>query len=502
MPDLYSREVSDAEFRQRVRRHAPSTLLPAVASAGAQYWSPKLWMDSPYRKFMPWSLAEVARVSLMHGNEYRSAPATRRDVIECCAVYAALRDPDVARRGDFDAVTKFMLRISNEQLGYGHEVMNELARTVALFEQTQASRELRVLTGNWWQGLLSCTPAEYIGVAFLIWAAALVNNGCFTLDWLDNDNMALVRDQVESERVRQIAADQFIAEPDYLRSLQRPLPSGAHPDLRRYSFNPLYRRPAVSGLVDSYVVPVPSLVVRKASPAGLYYTGVEHHDDLGRWGNRFSEDVGWLFEAYIGRQLRLMQEAMVYPSIKYGRRQGEEGVDWIVVFDDAVLLVEVKSRRPTEAVRIGSDQAVKELQVSLPHAVNQLNATADLISQRDPAFAAIPHDRPMIGLVVTMEPFYMANAHPYRQLLPTGRVPYRLCSAYEVEQLVTVTDQTVGRLLLTHMSDPTREEWAIQLALTGHEHGTNAVIDAAWATLPWKMPRSTEHALVKAGKGS
>jgi hypothetical protein len=485
MTSLYERQISDADFQRRVRRHAPSTLLPAVASAAAQYWSPDLWMDSPSRQLLPWSLAEVARVSLMYGTDYRSAPATRRDVLECCVAYSALRDPDLVPEPDVDAAAKFMLRMSNEQLGYSHDVRSELARTVALFEQAQTSHKLHVLTGDWSEQLLGCTPAEYIGVAFLIWAAAMVSQGCFNLDWLDNDDMAPIRDQVESDRIRQIATGQFVAEREYLRTLQRPLPPGTHPDLRRYSFNPLHSRPVVRGLVeDHYVVPVPSLVIRKASPAGLYYTGVEYHDGLNRWGNRFSEDVGWLLEAYIGRQLELMHGATVYPSIKYGRHQGEESVDWIAVFDDVVLLVEVKSRRPTEAVRIGSDQAAKDLQVSLPHAVDQLNRTAELITQGNTAFAAIPHDRPVIGLVVTMEPFYVINASHYRQLLPDSRVPYRLCSSYEVERLVTVTDQTVGTLLLSHMSDQAREDWAIEQALTGHEHSSNAVLDAAWAKFP------------------
>jgi hypothetical protein len=51
------------------------------------------------------------------------------------------------------------------------------------------------------------------------------------------------------------------------------------------------------------------------------------------------------------------------------------------------------------------------------------------------------------------------------------------------------------------MSDPTQEKWSIEHALTDHQHGTNAVIDAAWATLPWKAPQNTEDALTAPLKG-
>ena len=245
-----------------------------------------------------------------------------------------------------------------------------------MFDQTQTRNELQVLVGDWAQDLLGCMLSEYIGVAFLLFAAAVSGAGrLHGLDWLDNDDMAPIRDKMDSERIREIADGHFFADTDVLRALHRPLPPGTHPDLRRYTFNPLFSKPIVSDLMDDYLVPVPSLVFRKASPAGLYYTGVEHRDDTGRWGSRFSQDVGYLVEAYVGRQLELLTDTALSPAIKYGRRQGEESVDWIVVFDDLVLLVEVKSRRPTEAVRLGIDQAAQDFQVGIRHAVEQLNTT-------------------------------------------------------------------------------------------------------------------------------
>jgi hypothetical protein len=56
----------------------------------------------------------------------------------------------------------------------------------------------------------------------------------------------------------------------------------------------------------------------------------------------------------------------------------------------------------------------------LGKAIDQIDITAQLITDRDPAVTAVPADRPVLGLVVTLEPFHIANAF---SLLPAGRTP-------------------------------------------------------------------------------
>ncbi|MFF0041099.1 hypothetical protein ACFYRG_33570 [Streptomyces mirabilis] len=38
---LYDRLVTEDEYRQRIRRHRPSSLLPLIAAAAARYGSPE-----------------------------------------------------------------------------------------------------------------------------------------------------------------------------------------------------------------------------------------------------------------------------------------------------------------------------------------------------------------------------------------------------------------------------------------------------------------------------
>ena len=85
--------TSDYEYRQRVRRYKPSSLVPLIAAAAARYWQQEDWLNSPYRKYTPWALADAARVSLACGTEYNRADATDQDLLQVLNAYSQFDDP-------------------------------------------------------------------------------------------------------------------------------------------------------------------------------------------------------------------------------------------------------------------------------------------------------------------------------------------------------------------------------------------------------------------------
>lgn len=118
-------------------------------------------------------------------------------------------------------------------------------------------------------------------------------------------------------------------------------------------------------------------------------------------------------------------------------------------------------------------------------ACRQIDTTADLIRQRHPEFADIPNDRPILGLAVTLEPFYLANASNLGPSLPTTQTPVCVASAADVEGMVTITDASVSVLLLERNACKERSTWDLGPALQGHSHRTNPVLDRAWFSSPW-----------------
>ena len=133
--------VSDYEYRQRVRRYRPSSLLPLIAAAAARYREQQEWLNSPYRKYTPWALADAARVSLAYGTEYNRADATEQDLLQILNAYSRFEDPFVR---DHDG-RAFLLRMAGQQMTWQASDYEALARTAAIFAQTPLLKPAKCL---------------------------------------------------------------------------------------------------------------------------------------------------------------------------------------------------------------------------------------------------------------------------------------------------------------------------------------------------------------------
>lgn len=477
-PYLYDRLVTDFEYVQRIRRHRPSVLLPAIAAASAR-WHGDTWWKSPSRKYTPWGLADVARVSLAYGNEHRrDGSSTEDDLLRMLAAYAALTDPMIRAGGSYESVPSWLLRVAGEQLALQESVHRDLARTAALFDQTPAARTATCLIDGWDEELLGCTLSDYVGVAQLLQVAALKNAGRFDPAWLDQPQMEKVCSVISADTIRRITERHFVTDQKTFKVENDARRISSNRDLRRFEYNPLRGRPFLSGFGPGYLAPSAHMVAAKAAPLGLFYTGINH------FGNRFAQELGDLFEQYIGRQLRLMADATVHLEIIY--RDERRSVDWIVVFDDLLLLVEVKSTRPTQELRLGVLDRTSAALRQLKHAYEQIETTANLIKARQPAFAHIPADRPIQGLVVTMEPFHTANSPFQRDSQPKTETFITVCSASELEHLVTLQGTTISEHLRERQEDADQSTYSLGTSLEGRNLGRNTVLDMGWESYPWK----------------
>lgn len=468
--------VSDYEYRQRVRRYKPSSLLPLIAAAAVRYREQQEWLDSPYRKYTPWALADAARVSLAYGTEHNRADATDRDLLHILNAYSRFSDPFLR---DQD-VRAFMLRMAGEQMTWQGSDYETLARTAAVFTHTAPLKPLECLRAGWDTELFGCTLREYAGTAQLIWASAIASAGRFDLGLFDTPDGKLIARHVGRDTMVRVLNAHFATSKEQFRIDDKNAVGRARldPRLRRFTYNPLRGHPLLTGFGAGYLCPIPQLAWAKATPWGVYFTGLRHY------GDRFARDLGHLFEQYVGRQLQLLPDARVLPEITYGPKASRrKTVDWIVVLPEVVLLVEVKSAIPTEPIRLGATAAAEATLKKLGKAISQIDATAQLIADRDPALEAVPADRPVLGLTVTLEPFHVANA-PF-SLLPEARTRVTIADAAEIELLVTITDMPPGQILLDRAADDVRSTWALDTALNGHARGRNPILDEGWNSYPW-----------------
>jgi hypothetical protein len=481
------RLVTDEEFTAHVAAFRPSSLIPRVAAAsarwnGSTWWNTQRYGGQGYLPYRPWALAEVARASLAYGSEL-GRDATDRDLLVLLDDHNMLTDPlaDLGGTPSTDQAWKFMLRVTCEQLPYQESVWANLSRTAAVLELTACDTPAEVLVPGWDDQLLGCSLVSYVGIAHLVSAAAVGNGGRFDPFWLAQPHWDYVTNIIDAPTITAVAARHFATSPQAFRAADGAARVPADRRVRRFGHNPLRTAPLISGYGSGYRAPCSHLITAKASLLGLYYTGVGVH------GEAFTRDLGHLFEQYIGRQLRLLPAAAVHQEITYGpRRNQRKSVDWIVVFEDLVLLVEVKSTRPVQQLRLGSDASADKLRDMLGKAYRQVDATADQITARTPQFAHIPADRPVHGLVVTMEPFAMANSPFQSSWLPAHRTFTTLACAEEVERFAVTARPS--RLLLDRAADTDGRTYALGAISGLGRAADNPLLAQAWTGYPFARP--------------
>lgn len=163
-----------------------------------------------------------------------------------------------------------------------------------------------------------------------------------------------------------------------------------------------------------------------------------------------TEALGKVFEHYVGSQLQLLRPELALHDVEY--RRGQRAADWIVVMPKAVLVVEVKATPLTAGARVGTSRLQQDLERTPGCAIEQINRTATLIMERDPAFRDVPDDRPLIGLVVTLEPYYQSNSDLVWSR-PESTVPVMTAASRELEALVTLTDAGIDEVLVELVAD-------------------------------------------------
>ena len=108
----------------------------------------------------PWALAEIARVSLVHGTEFGRKPATVADLNDCANAFMNLDDRDL-RRHTGGSVGDFLLRLGAQQLTWQQQPFHDLARAAAIFQRApDPKRPPKVITGGWPQQVFGCSLVE------------------------------------------------------------------------------------------------------------------------------------------------------------------------------------------------------------------------------------------------------------------------------------------------------------------------------------------------------
>ena len=457
-----------SEFVQAVRRYRPSDLIPAIAQHSAERPLEQTFTDE-WRARPPWALAAMARESILYGTESRSARATSATLDELFNLFSRLSDPH-----EEPTAHTILTSITHEQFPYQESMFEEVARAQALFGHPVAGVDPFP-----WEEVIGVPLEAAIGASLVVAALTGAQQGRFDPAWFDQDG-------VDGVFGRFMPKDTLLAGAAYLTcTLASARKAGLPPDglpwsARRFAYNPLTSTPLVDLGAAGTWAPLSTAVARSVTPANLYYAGMAS----GRSG--FGKDLGLRVQAYVGRQLRDIENLEILPEVVYGRRGGEDSADWFIIADEAVVIVEAKSARMSLAAKGADSSLPGHVARSIGRGREQIDTTARLIREKHPAFSRIPSDRRMVGLVVTSEPFYMANSG-----LPAygahGEIQTLVASLRDIELIAAVPGQQLVPALLDVMDDPEQSAWSLFSSLQPRfpEPRRNKVLDAAWSEFSW-----------------
>lgn len=470
--------VSYHEYKQRIRRYRRTDILRTVASLGIgieQAALGQLPPIPPNRLLQGFCLAGLARTALASGNEHRAPRVlTVGEVEELCWYYVNVDDPKDGTPHGTEHLRQMMGRIAYEQLGSQLSPMEEISRSLVLFVDKAESAALP--SQDEWRGAFGAGVVDLVNVGFVAHVAAMKHGGTVPVDHMGDSRFDLAYRQITPTEALAVL-DRF-----YTAGIDDAAEWAAEQErvgYEKWSPNPLHDSPVIALADGTRIVPWPRALIARFSPSGLFYPAVQ------TFGSSFAEALGRAFESYVGDTLRLLRSADVMPERVWGKPESRS-CDWFVVMPDCVLLVEVKATRPNVEVRLGTPEGQADVLRKIGKAADQLDRTAEMIRAGHPAVADIPADRPIVGLIATLEPFHFMDPFFYRDVLGDRSIPIGVAYAHMLEgTAATLADRTdAGRRILDALTSD-EDQWAnnglrLDNACEGLDQVRSPILDRAW----------------------
>lgn len=475
------------QFKAAVRQQDRDSLLLIAAGLSAAVARGEMPEAASKYGINPWNLASVARTALAWGGFHRPAP-TPEDVVGFCTMDASLSDEEgfpTVGEDQTERLGKMLARLFFEQFPGQRSALAEVARTVLLFgSANEHPTDFRpeAMTPGWFEGITGgLSLDEYVAAIFLIYVGAQTNKGVFDVRWLDGPQFVELGEVIDLDAVRRTFTEFLLTTPDAFkaenRKWQDPLPSPQ----KKYAFNPLQDKPFIEIASNVTVAPWVQAILMTALPPTIYFMG------LHAYGEAFTRDLGYVFQHYVGRQLRLIEgPSMVISEVAYGPRSARrDSCDWFLDLPGLLVLIECKARQPIESLRTGGDEWMRSVEGSIHKGIAQLNRSNEDLEAIAAGNAGIDTAEPRVGLVVTLEPLYVNNNPMLQEQLPAADLPVAVISIGELESLARVDAETIASALLGVPRQSDNQVIRLAPALDTPTERDNQVLVDTWDSIPF-----------------
>jgi hypothetical protein len=434
------------KFKSAVRKIDRDSLLVLAATTSASLANDEIPDSMRRLGFTPWNVADVARTALAWGR-FEGKRADSEVLLQLSNMNVQITDAPSEEMDPSERLARILARTFFEQFPSQRSDLAEFARTILLFgstAETPPDFTPEAMTQGWFENATDgLTLDEYVESIFLISVGAINNNGQFDPDWLDGPQFKAIEDLLSLDAVRKTFEDRLLTTVDDFRAANRASQESLPDNEKKYGFNPLDDKPFIVGVAPTPITPAVHAVIAKARPPAIYHLGVE------AYGEAFTHDLGPIFQHYTGRQLELVSgDRTVLPEVAYGpRKERLNSCDWFLDLPGLLVLIECKARQPIESLRTGSADWLESVEGSIGKGIRQLNRSNAHIDRISDASEAVDHTKRRVGLVVTLEPFYL-NQNPFIwDRLGARDLPIGVISVSELESLVCLDAEELTQVL-------------------------------------------------------
>ncbi|WP_156155511.1 hypothetical protein [Frigoribacterium sp. MEB024] len=434
------------EFKSAVRKVDRESLLIQAAAASALLAKDAIPDEWRRGGVTPWNVADVARTALAWGR-FQGKRADAETLMRLANMNVQIADGPSEDIDSSERLARILARTFFEQFPSQRSVLPEFARTILLFGSAVTTpREFtpEAMHPRWFENATAgLTLHDYVESIFFISVGAMENRGQFDPEWLDGPQFKTLADVISLEVVTRVFTERLLTGVDEFKAENRSRQESLPAYEKKYAFDPLDNKPFIHGIAEAPITPAVHAVIAKALPPAVYHLG------LAAYGEAFTRDLGTVFQHYAGRQLELVKgDRSVVPEVAYGpRREQLDSCDWFLDLPDLLVLVECKARQPIESLRTGSSDWLNSVEGSIGKGIKQINRSNAHIDRISDASAAVDRNKRRVGLVVTLEPFYL-NQNPFIwDRLGKRDLPVGVVSVSELELLVCLDAEELARVL-------------------------------------------------------
>ena len=378
-------------------------------------------------------------------------------------MYQNLEEPLVTSG---DSPDSFFIRTSYEQFIYQEGERNLIPRTIALFEFLPGAVPARSanfdIPGAVHQ-VLGMSLRDFLLHAFFI-SAATRKRGAVHIDYLADKAVKKLGPVLETEKMMKVLSILSCTFEEFREAARQ---SPTRKGYEKFSYNPLLAKPVIRSACapHTFLVPSPTLLVRRMT-ASVFYDVLDAQSERDKAA--FMTRFGDIVEAYVDRLL----DPYVKDLLRERDFAANGGPDFAVRAGTRGALVECKSARLTVSTKSFADE--QSLQTDL--AKGFLGGCKQLGKKREHVMNNAKGFEPLHGVVdpylvlVTMEPFYMCNAPPMRNVVNglmaergDPSVPYQALHIAELEQMApSLTTKVLLDSLNEKTSDPVMTAWPFE----------------------------------------